>query len=57
MISWLLLIELAGFCYCIGQAADHLSRVHIPDQVKKAIFYFALAAGCAVVALYGVAQM
>jgi hypothetical protein len=43
MISWLLIVELAGFT-CLGQAADHLGRVTIPAQVKVAIFYFALVA-------------
>jgi len=57
MISWLLIIELAGFSYCIGQAADHLGRLTVPDQTKEAIFYFALAGASAVVMLYGIAQM
>jgi len=38
MISWLLIIELAGLTYCIGRAADHLGQVHVPDQIKEAAF-------------------
>jgi hypothetical protein len=57
MISWLLIIELAGVTYCIGCAADHLAQVHIPDQLKEAIFYFALTLVCVAVVLYSIAQM
>jgi hypothetical protein len=35
MISWLLLVELAGFCYCIGRAADHFGQVHLRDAVER----------------------
>jgi hypothetical protein len=57
MISWLLLIELAGFCYYIGRAADHLGCVAVPDQLKEAIFYLALTFVRAAVVLYSIAQM
>jgi hypothetical protein len=57
MISWLLIIELAGVTYCIGRAADHLGCVTVPDQLKEAIVYFALALGCAAVVLVSIAQI
>jgi hypothetical protein len=40
LLSWQLVLELAGATYCIGRAADHLACVTVPDQLKEAAFYF-----------------
>ena len=41
-MDWVLLIELTGLTYCVGRAADELGPVTVPDQLKEAIFDFAL---------------
>jgi len=55
MLTWLYIVELVGFLYCIGCATERLGPV--PDQIKEVIFCFAFALGCVVVVLWGVASM
>jgi hypothetical protein len=45
MISSLLLIELAGFSYCIAHAADHLGKMTMPDQLKGSDSLFGARTG------------
>jgi len=55
MLTWLFIVELVGFLYCIGCAAERLGPV--PDQIKEALVYFAFALGCIAVVLYSITQM
>jgi hypothetical protein len=57
MISWLIIIELAGFSYCLGRAVDHTRGATPPQWLKEVGGWLLFSLGCAAVVLVSIASM